>query len=142
MSGRNLLQWTLHWTQKYQSYRIIIPTDKIEQNGDHKINISSAPSDLLRFAVDFATGLSEPKVIDIDKDICEDDEEFEVCSRNLSFVFTPEGIEEFSVELGEIITLLAQERAGELAEVEDSPFGTVDMSGFEIITEIRGLSGV
>ena len=122
-------------------YRIIIPTDKIEQNGDHKINISSAPSDLLRFAVDFATGLSEPKVIDIDKDICEDDEEFEVCSRNLSFVFTPEGIEEFSVELGEIITLLAQERASELAEVEDSPFGTVDMSGFEIITEIRGLSG-
>ena len=94
MNGRNLLQWTLRWTQ-VSVYRIIIPTDKIEQNGDHKINIASAPSDLLRFAVDFATGLSEPKVIDIDKDICEDDEEFEVCSRNLSFVFTPEGIENF-----------------------------------------------
>ena len=123
-------------------YRVIIPLEEINQSGSTKVNFEAAPSDLVRVGLDIAGRLAEPKTFDNVGNICSDEQDYSVCEENLSLIFTPEGLTNFSVDVGEMITDFIHQSGAELPDVEDSPFGTVDLSGFEINTKVDGLTGL
>jgi len=123
-------------------YRVIIPLEEINQSGSTKVNFEAAPSDLVRVGLDIASRLAEPKTFDNIGNICSDEQDYSVCEKNLSLIFTPEGLTDFSVDIGEMITEFIQQSGAELPDVEDSPFGQVDLSGFEIKTKVDGLTGL
>ena len=123
-------------------YRVIVPLDDINQSESAQINFESAPSDLLRVGLDIASRLAEPKVFDNLGNICRDDQDYSVCEENLSMVFTPEGITEFSVDIGKMITDFIHQSSAEIPNEPDSPYGAVDLSGFQIETVVDGLSGL
>ena len=101
----------------------------------YKINFEAAPSDLLRLGLDLAGRLAEPKSFDDIGNICSEEQDYSVCEKNLSLTFTPDGLTELSVDIGEMITAYIQQRV-EIPNGEDSPFGQVDLSGFEIQTRV------
>ena len=123
-------------------YRVIIPLEEINQSGSTKVNFEAAPSDLVRVGLDIASRLAEPKTFDNIGNICSDEQDYSVCDENLSLIFTPEGLTDFSVDIGEMITEFIQQSGAELPDAEDSPFGQVDLSGFEINTKVDGLTGL
>ena len=123
-------------------YRVIIPLDEINQTGSTKVNFEAAPSDMLRVGLDIASRLAEPKTFDNVGNICTDEQDYSVCEENLSLIFTPDGLTDFSVDIGEMITKFIQQSGAELPDEADSPFGQVDLSGFEIKTKVDGLTGL
>ena len=123
-------------------YRVIVPLEEINQSGSTKINFEAAPSDLVRVGLDIAGRLAEPKTFDNVGNICSDEQDYSVCEENLSLIFTPQGLTDFSVDVGEMITDFIHQSGAELPNEEDSPFGTVDLSGFEIKTKVDGLTGL
>ena len=123
-------------------YRVIVPLEEINQSGSTRVNFEAAPSDLVRVGLDIASRLAEPKTFDDVGNICDDDQDYSVCERNMSFQFTPEGLTDFSVDIGEMITDFIHESGADLPNQDDSPFGQVDLSGFEIKTKIDGLTGL
>jgi len=123
-------------------YRVIVPLEKLEQDGSTKINFEAAPSDLVRVGLDIASRLAEPKTFDDVGSICKDDDDFEVCDTELSFQFTPDGLTEFSEDIGDIITDYIHAMGEELPNQDDSPFNNVDLSGFRLKTSVDGLSGL
>ena len=123
-------------------YRVMIPLDEINQSDSTKINFEAAPSDLLRLGLDLAGRLAEPKSFDDIGNICSEEQDYSVCEKNLSLTFTPDGLTELSVDIGEMITAYIQQSGAEIPNGEDSPFGQVDLSGFEIQTRVDGLSGL
>ena len=123
-------------------YRVIVPLEEINQTGSTKVNFEAAPSDLVRVGLDIASRLAEPKTFDNVGNICTDEQDYSVCDENLSLIFTPEGLTDFSVDVGEMITAFIQQSGAELPDLEDSPFGQVDLSGFEINTKVDGLTGL
>jgi len=123
-------------------YRVIVPLDEINQTGSTKVNFEAAPSDLLRVGLDIASRLTEPKTFDNVGNICTDEQDYSVCEENLSLIFTPEGLTDFSVDVGEMVTAFIQQSGAELSDLDNSPFGQVDLSGFEIKTKVDGLTGL
>ena len=123
-------------------YRVIVPLEEINQSGSTKVNFEAAPSDLVRVGLDIASRLAEPKTFDNVGNICTDEQDYSICEENLSLIFTPEGLTDFSVDVGEMITAFIQQSGAELPDLEDSPFGQVDLSGFEIKTKVDGLTGL
>ena len=123
-------------------YRVIVPLEEINQSGSTKVNFEAAPSDLVRVGLDIAGRLAEPKTFDNVGNICSDEQDYSVCEENLSLIFTPQGLTDFSVDVGEMITDFIHQSGAELPNEEDSPFGTVDLSGFEIKTKVDGLTGL
>ena len=123
-------------------YRVIVPLEEINQSGSTKINFEAAPSDLVRVGLDIASRLAEPKTFDNIGNICTDEQDYSVCEESLSLIFTPEGLTDFSVDVGEMITDFIHQSGAELPDSEDSRFGTVDLSGFEINTKVDGLTGL
>ena len=123
-------------------YRVMIPIEEIDQSGSTRVNFEAAPSDLVRVGLDIASRLAQPKSFDDVGSICSEDQTYEVCDTDLSFQFTPEGLTDFSEDIGDIITQFIQESSAELPDVEDSPFGDVDLSGFQIKTKVEGLTGL
>ena len=123
-------------------YRVIVPLDEINQSGSTKVNFEAAPADLVRVGLDIASRLAEPKTFDDIGNICSDEQDYSVCEKNLSLIFTPEGLTDFSVDIGEMITEFIHQSGAELPDEEDSPFGKVDLRGFEIKTKVDGLSGL
>ena len=123
-------------------YRVLIPLDEIDQGNTTRVNFEAAPVDLLRLGLDLASRLAEPKTFDDVGNICREDQDYSVCEENLSLVFTPEGLTEFSVDIGEMITDYIHQSGADIPNQEDSPFGRVDLSGFAIKTKVDGLSGL
>ena len=123
-------------------YRVMIPLEEIDQSGSTRINFEAAPSDLVRVGLDIASRLAQPKTFDDVGSICSEDQTYDVCDTNLSLQFTPEGLTDFSEDIGDIITQFIHESSAELPDVEDSPFGDVDLSGFQIKTKVEGLTGL
>ncbi len=123
-------------------YRVMIPLDEIDQGNTTRVNFDAAPSDLLRLGLDLASRLAEPKSYDDVGNICNDEQDYSVCDRNLSLVFTPDGLTEFSVDIGEMITDFIHQSGADIPNQEDSPFGQVDLSGFAINTRVDGLTGL
>ena len=74
--------------------------DKINQSDSTKINFEAAPSDLLRLGLDLAGRLAEPKSFDDLGNICSEDQDYSVCEKDLALTFTPDGLTEFSVDIG------------------------------------------
>ena len=123
-------------------YRVMIPLEEIDQSGSTRVNFEAAPSDLVRVGLDIASRLAQPKTFDDVGSICSEDQTYDVCDTNLSLQFTPEGLTDFSEDIGDIITQFIHESSAELPDVEDSPFGDVDLSGFQIKTKVEGLTGL
>ncbi len=123
-------------------YRVMIPLEEIDQSGSTRVNFEAAPSDLVRVGLDIASRLAQPKTFDDVGSICSEDQSYDVCDTNLSLQFTPEGLTDFSEDIGDIITQFIHESSAELPDVEDSPFGDVDLSGFQIKTKVEGLTGL
>ena len=123
-------------------YRVMIPLEEIDQSGSTRVNFEAAPSDLVRVGLDIASRLAQPKSFDDVGSICSEDQTYDVCDTNLSLQFTPEGLTDFSEDIGDIITQFIHESSAELPDVEDSPFGDVDLSGFQIKTKVEGLTGL
>jgi hypothetical protein len=123
-------------------YRVMIPLEEIDQSGSTRVNFEAAPSDLVRVGLDIASRLAQPKTFDDVGSICSEDQSYDVCDTNLSLQFTPEGLTDFSEDIGDIITQFIHESSAELPDEEDSPFGDVDLSGFQIKTKVEGLTGL
>ncbi len=123
-------------------YRVVVPLEELDQNGSTRVNFEAAPSDLVRVGLDIASRLAQPKSFDDVGSICSENQTYEVCDTELSFQFTPEGLTDFSEDIGDIITQFIHESSAELPDVEDSPFGDVDLSGFQIKTKVKGLTGL
>ena len=123
-------------------YRVLIPLDEIDQGDTTRVNFEAAPVDLLRLGLDLASRLAEPKTFDDIGNICADDQDYSVCETNLSLLFTPEGLTDFSVDIGEMITDYIHQSGADIPNQEDSPFGRVDLSGFQIKTKVDGLGGL
>jgi len=123
-------------------YRVMIPLDEINQSGPTKVSFEAAPADLVRIGLDMASRLAEPKTFDNVGNICTEEQDYDVCNDNLSMIFTPEGLTDFSEDIGEMITDYIHQSGAEIPNQDDSPFGQVDLSGFEIKTKVDGLSGL
>lgn len=123
-------------------YRVLVPLDEIDQGDTTRVNFEAAPVDLLRLGLDLASRLAEPKTFDDIGNICRDDQDYSVCDTNLSLLFTPEGLTDFSVDIGEMITDYIHQSGADIPNQEDSPFGRVDLSGFQIRTKVDGLGGL
>ena len=125
-------------------HRIGIPEDKIPAYGEHRISIAAIPSDLLRLGIDLSSRLDSPFSQTMDLGfLCELDPEapldLAICSESITFTFSSQGLSDFVVRIGEVLTAYIHQMITHLVSTEDSQFKTVDLDAFEIQFNLDGL---
>jgi len=125
-------------------HRIGIPTDKIPEFGDHTATLAALPSDLIRLGVDLSSRLESPfnRTIDLGF-LCEIDPDapldLSICSESISFILTSQGLSDFVIRVGEVLTAYIRQMITHLISTEDSKFKTIDLEAFEIQFKLDGL---
>ncbi|HJM55187.1 MAG TPA: hypothetical protein QGI72_02960, partial [Poseidonia sp.] len=141
----NLNEWTqsVSFTfaldAEFSIYRIGIPIEEIPQSGDTKVTMEAVPSDLIRLIIDLSSRMDEPLSSgDLSKHCPKDmKEKISACNDELELTATRQGMKDFSVLFGEVITEIIHESGNELESKEG--IDKMDLSGFEIKTEISGI---